>query len=216
MALTQSPLRRASRLVRFDVVQRVAHWSNATLFGVLMFTAVPLYFGSFFGVVLPRHVIEQIHLWCGLCLPAPLVVSLLGPWGRGMRRDARRVNYWTRQEIEWLVSFGRRRLATDKFNPGQKLNALFVVAAIFMMLITGSVLQWFRFFPVPWRTGATFVHDAFAYAIFAAVVGHVVMAFTHPEALRSMVTGRVTKKWAAQHAAAWSLEAEDESADVAG
>lgn len=215
MALAESPVRRTSRLVRFDVVQRVAHWSNATLFGVLMFTAIPLYFGSFFGVVFPRHVVEQIHLWCGLCLPAPFVVSLLGPWGRGMRRDARRVNYWTRREIAWLVSFGRERLATDKFNPGQKLNALFVVAAIFIMLATGSILQWFRFFPVPWRTGATFVHDAFAYAIFAAVIGHVVMALTHPEALRSMVTGWVSKTWAARHAAAWSREAEDESAEVA-
>ncbi len=214
MALAESPVHEASRLVRFDLAQRVTHWCTAALFAVLMFTAVPLYFGSFFGVVLPRHVIEEIHLWCGLCLPVPFVVSLLGPWGRGMRRDARRVNYWTRQEIEWLVSLGRQRIATDKFNPGQKFNALFVVAAIFIMLATGSILQWFRFFPVPWRTGATFVHDAFAYAIFAAVVGHVVMALTHPEALRSMVKGWVTKKWAGQHAAAWSREAEDENTDV--
>ncbi|MGH3733015.1 MAG: cytochrome b/b6 domain-containing protein [Acidimicrobiales bacterium] len=206
MALTESPARTAVRVLRFDGVQRAAHWSNAALFGVLMFTAIPLYFGSFFGVVFPRHLIEQIHLWCGISLAAPLVISMLGPWGRGMRRDARRVNYWTRREINWLLSFGQRPLEADKFNPGQKLNALFVVAAIFIMLVTGSMLQWFRFFPVPWRTGATFVHDAFAYAIFAVVAGHVMMALTHPEALRSMFTGWVSEKWALRHAPAWLKE----------
>lgn len=208
-------MRKASQLLRFDVVQRLAHWSNAALFGILMFTAIPLYFGSFFGVVFPRHIIEQIHLWCGLCLPVPFVISMLGPWGRGMRRDARRVSFWTRQEIEWLLSLECQRFESDKFNPGQKLNALFVVAAIFITLATGSILQWFRFFPVPWRTGATLVHDAFAFAIFAAVIGHVVMALTHPEALRSMVTGRVTKKWAARHAPTWYREADVENPHVA-
>ena len=62
---------------------------------------------------------------------------------------------------------------------GQKLNALFIGAAIVVMLVTGSIMQWFRFFPVPWRTGATFVHDVFALAIFVVVSGHIVVALTH-------------------------------------
>lgn len=213
--MAPSPVRAASRLLRFDAVQRAAHWANAALFGVLMFTAIPLYFGSFFGVVFARHVIEEIHLWCGLCLPLPLVVSLLGPWGRRMRRDVRRFNYWTRQEIAWLLSFGRQPLKADKFNPGQKLNALFVGAAIMIMLVTGSMLEWFRFFPVTWRTGATFTHDAFAYAIFIVVIGHVIMALTHPQSLRSMFTGRVTSKWAERHAPAWLEEESVDGADPA-
>jgi formate dehydrogenase subunit gamma len=89
MTVAPAATRRAARLLRFDRVQRSAHWANAALFGALMFTAIPLYFGSFFGVVLPRHLIEQIHLWCGLALPLPLIVSLLGPWGRSMRRGVR-------------------------------------------------------------------------------------------------------------------------------
>ncbi len=214
MALAEAPSRTATRLLRFDAVQRSAHWANAALFGVLMFTAIPLYFGSFFGIVFPRHVIEQIHLWCGLCLPLPLVVSLLGPWGRRMRRDLHRVNYWTRQEINWLFSYGRRPLDADKFNPGQKLNALFVGAAIVIMLATGSMLQWFRFFPVSWRTGATFVHDTFAYAIFAVVFGHVIMALAHPQSLRSMVTGWVSETWAARHAPAWLREQPEAETDA--
>lgn len=190
-------------LLRFDRVQRAAHWANATLFIVLIATAVPLYFGSLFGVVLPRHLVEMVHLWCGLALPLPIIVSLLGPSGRQMRRDLQRINYWTRDEIHWLTSFGQTALTRDKFNPGQKLNALFTGAVIVVMLATGSVLQWFRFFPVSWRLGATLVHDTFSYLIVIVAVGHILLAITHRDSLRSMLTGRVSEQWARSHAPSW-------------
>jgi formate dehydrogenase subunit gamma len=206
MTTTHPTTQSAIRVLRFDRVQRTAHWANAALFGVLMFTAIPLYFGSFFGVVFPRHVIAMIHLWCGLALPLPIVISLLGPWGRGMRRDVRRFNYWTKGEIRWLRTLGRSSLEADKFNPGQKLNAIFIGAAILVMLVTGSMLQWFRFFSVPLRQGATFVHDLFALAIFVVVIGHIYMAITHSESLRSIFKGWVSESWAKTHAPAWFNE----------
>ena len=214
MTVAPATTRRVARVLRFDRVQRGAHWANATLFGALMFTAIPLYFGSFFGVVLPRHLIEQIHLWSGLALPFPIIISLLGPWGRSMRRDVRRVNAWTRQEIRWLWTRGRSPLEEDKFNPGQKLNAIFVGAAILVMLVTGSMLQWFRFFSVPLRQGATFVHDVFALAIFAVVIGHIYMAITHRDSLRSMFQGWVSEQWAATHAPRWLKELRDGEGSV--
>jgi formate dehydrogenase subunit gamma len=194
------------RLLRFDRVQRSAHWANAILFGVLMATAIPLYFGSLFGITLERHVVAEIHLWTGLALPVPIIISLAGPWGAQMRRDVQRMNYWTAEEVRWLKSLGRTALVADKFNPGQKLNATFIGATIVVMLATGSVLQWFRLFPVPWRTGATFVHDVFALAVFVVVIGHVIMALTHRGSLSSMIRGWVSENWAARHAAAWLQE----------
>ncbi len=198
-------------LLRFDGVQRTAHWVNALFFSVLIFTAIPLYFGSFFGVVFARHVVEEIHLWAGLSLPVPVMVSMAGPWGRRMRSDVRRISCWTRNEIRWLKTFGRSTLEADKYNPGQKANAIFVGAAIVVLFATGYILQWFRFFPVSWRTGATFTHDVFGFAAFAVVVGHVFMALTHPGALRSMIKGTADEKWAARHAAAWLAEERERS-----
>lgn len=209
MSITQAPAR-PLHVLRFDRVQRTAHWVNALLFFSLMFTAIPLYFGSFFGIVFPRHVIEMIHLWSGLALPLPLIISLLGPWGASMRRDIRRINYWTRDEIRWLRTLGKSKLAADKFNPGQKLNAIFVGASILVMLVTGSMLQWFRFFSVSWRSGATFVHDTFALAIFLIVIGHIAMALTHRDALRSIFKGWVSRTWAERHAARWLEESSSE------
>jgi formate dehydrogenase subunit gamma len=205
MSLVQAPTK-TLRVLRFDRVQRGAHWANAVLFFSLMFTAIPLYFGSFFGVVFPRHLIEEIHLWSGLALPLPIIISLIGPWGTAMRSDVRRFNFWTREEIRWVRTLGRSELVADKFNPGQKLNAIFVGASILIMLVTGAMLQWFRFFSVSWRSGATFVHDVFAWAIFFVVIGHVVMALTHRDALRSIFRGWVSQSWAERHAPRWLQE----------
>ncbi len=145
-----------------------------------MLTALPLYFPSISEMVGRRALVANIHVWTGVVLPVPIVISLLGPWGRRMRRDLRRINVWTRDEVRWLQALGYRApKVTDKFNPGQKLNAIFVGASIVVMLATGFVLKWFRFFPVSWRTGATFVHDVLAYAIFAVVLGHILFAVTH-------------------------------------
>lgn len=201
------PLPDAARILRFDRVQRAAHWANAVLFGICILTALPLYFGSIERVV-GRHVlVESIHVWAGIALPVPIVVSLLGPWGRRMRRDVRRINRWTRRELRWLWSLGGDRgLQMDKFNPGQKLNAIFVAGSIVVMLGTGVVLKWVDAFPVSWRTGSTFVHEVLAFLIVIVVVGHLVLAFAHRDALRSMVRGWVTAGWARSHAARWLTE----------
>jgi formate dehydrogenase subunit gamma len=213
MSITQAPAT-SLRVLRFDRVQRGAHWANALLFFSLMVTAIPLYFGSFFGIVLPRHLIEMIHLWSGLALPLPIIISVIGPWGKAMRRDVRRINYWTREEIRWMRTLGRSRLEAGKFNPGQKLNAIFMGASILVMLVTGAILQWFRFFSVSWRSGATFVHDLFAYAIFFVVVGHIVMALTHRDTLRSIFKGSVSRSWAERHAARWLREEQPDHTEL--
>jgi formate dehydrogenase subunit gamma len=207
-----APARLGSRrILRFDRVERAAHWATALGFGVLMATALPLYFVQVEALVGRRALIAEIHTWTGVALPIPLIIALAGPWGTRLRRDVRRCNLWTREEIRWVRTLGTRRLSDpDKFNPGQKLNTLFVAGAIVVMLATGSILKWYRFFPLSWRTGATFVHDVLALVIFVVVFGHVVFALTHRDALRSMIKGWVTEAWARAHAAAWLRQEEEE------
>ena len=106
-----------------------------------------------------------------------------------------------------MKALGRRApRVVDKFNPGQKLNAIFIGGSIVVMLATGIVLKWFQFFPVSWRTGATVVHDFVAFAIAAVVIGHIIFALAHPESMRSMIKGWVTEAWAARYAPAWLQE----------
>lgn len=201
-----------TQLIRFDPVARALHWVTAALFAVVMATAVPLYVGSVAALIGRRALLADIHVWAGVCLPFPLVVSAAGPWGRRLRADLRRLNRWSAEEVAWLTSLGRRAVRRPgKFNPGQKLNSAYTAGAIAVMLGTGSVMRWFTPFPDSWRTGATFVHDVVAVATFAVVAGHVGMALSHPAALSSMLRGRVSRAWAAAHAPAWADETPAES-----
>ena len=196
--------RPTDELSRFDLVERVLHWVTAAMFAVLMLTAVPLYLGSVSSIIGRRVLVANIHTWTGVALPVPLVASLVGPWGRHLREDVRRFSRWTGQELQWLRSLGRHSLSRmGKFNPGQKLNAIFVAGAIVVMLGTGAILRWFGPFPDSWRTGATFVHDVLATAVFVVVAGHIGFALTHRDALRSMFTGRISRRWARRNAPAW-------------
>lgn len=203
------------RVVRFDVAERVAHWGTAILFLVLIATALPLYFAPIEAVVGRRALVAHIHLWAGVALPIPLLVSVVGPWGRRLRRDIRRVNLWSPAEVRWLTTLGRRRFrVTDKFNPGQKLNTLFIAAAIVVMLGTGLMMQWYGLVAIDLRTGATFVHDLMATALVVVIVAHVAVALGHRDALRSIFKGTISEGWAEEHAATWLAELNEEPSPV--
>ena len=79
-----------AQVLRFDRVERLAHWANATGFLVLLLTALPLYFVQVEKLVGRRHLLVEIHVWTGLALPVPLLISLAGPWGARLRADLRR------------------------------------------------------------------------------------------------------------------------------
>ena len=201
-----------ARLIRFDRVERVAHWLTAALVLVLIVTGAILYIPSFSVAIGRRLLIENIHVYVGIAMFVPLIVSLIGPWGRALRRDLASMNRFTKDELSWLRSFGARgRASIGKFNPGQKLNTYGVGALLTMLLLTGVIMRFFNFASVSWRTSATFVHDWFAVFLAALIFGHIVFALTHPGALRSMVSGRVTVRWAKRHAPAWALAAREDA-----
>jgi len=195
------------RLPRFDRAERALHWANAILFGLLLATAALLYVGQLAALVGRRELVRQVHVVSGLLLPVPLILALIGPWRRGVMADLRAFNRFDRDDIRWLRSRGRDpSVRLHKFNPGQKLNAAFVAGSIGLMLATGSIMFWFRPFPLAWRTGATFVHDWTAIAIALVVAGHIWMAVSDSDSLRSMVRGWVPAWWAESHRPRWYTE----------
>ncbi len=205
-------------LARFDRVERAVHWVNAALMAVLGFTGAALYLQPLGQAIGRRALVEDVHVWCGIALPIPLLLAVAGPWGRNLRADLRRFNRWSGSDRLWLrvaLSDRRRRSATQrelrvgKFNAGQKLNAAWTAGAGLLMLGTGLIMRWYHPWPLPWRTGATFVHDWTALSIGVVVIGHIGMALRDPGALGAMWHGRVTRAWAEHHAPAWLEEGRD-------
>jgi formate dehydrogenase subunit gamma len=220
MAATTRPPKseRATPLIRFDAVERVVHWVNAVLFLVLVVTGAALYLQPVGAIVGRRALVQDIHLYCGLALPVPVLVAAAGYWGRSFRRDLGRLNRWSRVDGKWLARAVKARFpmpknitsGVGKFNAGQKLNAAFVAGAGLVMLGTGVIMHWFHPWPLSWRTGATFVHDWIALAIGLVIIGHVGMAVRDPDALKSMFTGRISRRWAEKHAPLWVRELDTE------
>jgi formate dehydrogenase subunit gamma len=209
MAVAASPsrLRPADPpLERFDRTERVVHWVTASLFVALMLTGAALYAGPISTLVGRRDLVRDIHVVAGLALPVALVIGMVGRWGAALRRDLRRLDRWTADDRAWLRRRTRDVARLGKFNPGQKLNATFLGSAIVLMLGTGIVMKWFDAFPLTWRTGATFVHDWVALGVWLAVTGHILLAFRDPDALRSMLRGAISARWARTRRPRWYEE----------
>ncbi len=186
------------------------HWATAALFLTLIVTGAALYVPPLVAIVGRRALIVRIHVDAGLALPVPLLAGVAGPWGKALRRDLHRLNRWSEDDRRWLSLALRRlprsHLRVGKFNAGQKLNAAASLGVMGVMLMTGSIMRWFYFWPLSWRSGATFVHELVAYGFVVAVLAHLYMALTHPHALRSIFTGRVSRAWAERNAKAWVEE----------
>jgi formate dehydrogenase subunit gamma len=177
-------------------------------------TGAALYAGPVSTLVGRRTLMRTVHLLAGLALPVPLVVALVLPRrGRALRADVRRVNRFDAEDRRWLRRRTHSTARSGKFNAGQKLNAAFLVAAGAVLLGTGVMLRWPDRWSVDLRTGATFVHDWFALALAIAVIGHVVIALRDPEALRGMLRGSVSARWARRAHPGWYEETTGRPAD---
>jgi formate dehydrogenase subunit gamma len=197
------------RVVRFDGVERAIHWCNATLFLTLMFTGATFYFSPLSTTIAHREEMKTIHVYAGLLLPIPLLLGVLLPAGRAFRRDLSRLNRWTTDDRRWWSRRVRGRVQLGKFNPGQKLNAVFVGAVIVVMLLTGSVMRWpdtFALHHDDWRRGATFVHDWTFIALGVVVIGHILIALRSPESMQSMLRGSVSERFARREWPRWWAE----------
>ena len=206
---------------RFGLSSRWVHRTTALLFGVCLVTAAVLYIPALSFAVGRRQLVMTVHIYCGLALPFP---ALLGWLSREFRRDTTELNRFTDVDGSWLRAHlvpGATRHARiaavptsgpayvgGKFNAGQKLYAAAIAGSILVFLGTGLIMWFGQELTIPdhYRTGATFVHDLSAFAVFVAVMGHLWMASRDPVARAGLRTGYVPTWWAAAEHPHWDPE----------
>jgi formate dehydrogenase subunit gamma len=204
-----------TQLARFDLVERLVHWSTAIMMLTLIVTGAILYLPALALRVGHRGLIENIHVITGLSLLGPLVLGVVGPWRNRLIKDLCRFDRWGASDFDWFKSGARRSgLPRDKFNGGQKIEAAFLGAAMVAALVTGVIMRFAPSSWITWATGATLVHDALFFAIAAAVIAHISFALSRPDQLVSMVNGRISRAWAKAHAGAWLSEVEVSEVEV--
>jgi formate dehydrogenase subunit gamma len=194
-----------ARILRFTWAERMVHRFTAGLMLVCIATAAILYDGNLSIRVGHRHLVELVHVYCGMALPLPMVLGLLS---RAYRADLSQLNRFTKSDWRWLRWRTRRAVASTvgKFNAGQKLNASLSCGATLVLFGTGILMYFVGLSPLAWRTGATFVHDWFALGVVLLVCGHVYKAVRDAEARRGMRCGSVDARWARNEHPAWAEE----------
>jgi formate dehydrogenase subunit gamma len=194
------------RLVRFGVVQRAVHWTNATLFLFLTVTGFSLYGAPGFRWIGYRGYIKDLHVWIGYALPLPVLFAIFTRAGAQFKDDCKRFARWTVDDSRWWRSGTRATAKVGKFNPGQKLNAVYIGACIIVFPITGTAMRWANVFPLWMRRGADFTHSWFAIFLLVITIGHIVMALARPQAMRAILRGDVDAQWAAHEHPRWHAE----------
>ena len=177
-------------VVRFSRTERVFHWVNAVCFFWLLATGLVLYLPRLSTLVGRRPLMKGMHLWGGIGWVAALaLVALLG--------DRRRLAA-TARELETLEH--------DRFNRGQKVNAI-LSAAFLVLFVVSGLLLWYGERDTRFRWASTVtLHDALLYGSLVLLVGHLYLAVVHPatrHALRGMTRGTVDEEWARRHHPEW-------------
>ena len=91
-----------SGLARFDLVERLVHWSTAIMMLTLIVTGAILYLPALALRVGHRSLVENIHVITGLCLLGPLLLGLAGPWRKRLLKDLRRLDRWRASDFDWF------------------------------------------------------------------------------------------------------------------
>ena len=179
-----------SYVLRFTRTERVLHWVNAAFFLHLTATGLILYVPRLSELVGRRPLLKNLHFWGGIAWVCALaLVFLLGDTRRLLR---------VARELEVLRD--------DRFDVGQKLNAIVQAAFVVLFLVSG-VLLWLGERDTSFRFSSTvLLHDGLLYVALVLFVGHLYLAVVHPatrHALRGMALGTVEEEWARRRHPEW-------------
>ena len=204
MTASSLDARQAATVVRFGRTERALHWLTGGLFFGMLGT------GLFMGRRgLAHQILYASHLAFGGLLVAGVATIVWRGDRRRLRADVREVARLDELDRRWLRSAPSHLLgvtrepAAGRFNAGQKLNSRLTAIVILPGLLLTGVLAAL----LGHHTLAAELHKL-AVIVAAVVVGaHIYMAMLNPRtrgAMRGIVTGRVDRRWAAQHHPRWN------------
>lgn len=216
------------RIKRFNLAERVAHWSQAFAFVVLFLTGSALIFRGY-GALLGAEglrIAGMIHRIIGVSFPIIILAILLLLTPKTTKEWLRSVFSWNMSDVKFLALFPKEFFglkvklpAQGKFNAGEKINSLITIFGSMLMVITGwmLILQ-DRFSPsvIAW---VHLLHASGALLMGAVIIAHAYLALGHPgsrEAINGMISGTVSEKFAKEHHELWYNEVKDTNRVVVG
>ncbi|MFY9139355.1 MAG: cytochrome b/b6 domain-containing protein [Thermacetogeniaceae bacterium] len=199
---------------RFSLMERIAHGTHGIAFVVLLFTGLAMILTSFqpaMKILGGINVTRDIHHIGGAVAVAIVVVGfVLEPKFRGWITYSLKFN---KNDFEHIKGFPVELLGghspyppQGRFNGGEKMNILLMFVSCVVIAITGFIIWFPAVFPqwlVQWSYPA---HSGFALLLAAVFLMHFYLGVLHPDsnrALKGVITGWVSAKFAREHYQQW-------------
>ncbi len=198
---------------RFSTSERVLHWIVTASFFTLLLSGLGLYsrlFNGYFTFFGGGQNAIMIHKIAGVVF---FFSSLYMYFNH--KKD---ISTFDQDDKEWVIKQGGY-LARDpshfnigKYNPGQKLFALYIAAATAVLGVTGVFIWLPASFPRWLVQVSLLTHGLMFVGSIMFVVVHVYLAtIGNPGTIGAMLYGDVKRNWAKKHHPKWYKEASGEN-----
>ncbi|WP_142848119.1 formate dehydrogenase subunit gamma [Telmatospirillum sp. J64-1] len=202
------------KVLRFNSIDRFAHWTIATSFLVLALTGLILTFGR--PLLLPLignsafTALAQAGMAIHNFFSIPFVVGLVLVVALWIKD-----NIPNRSDVAWVKTMGGMlskdggpHVKTGRFNAGQKGMFWSIVLGGLGLAVTGFLLMTpFAFTGIWGMQVIHIIHGVLAALLIAAIIGHIYIGTVGMEgAFDAMGNGQVDENWAREHHAAWYEE----------
>ena len=204
----------AQRLFRYEVYERILHWSMAVTFLFLAITGLVLLFGR--TLLLPWMGQELFSYLASASkeshdFVAPLFLLLLILFCvRFIRR-----NIYQKGDLTWLLRgggiFGKKHVPSNFFNMGEKCIFWMLILVGGIVAASGLVLL----FPIfsqgrEWLELSHIAHSIGAIVMTTVIIGHMYIGSIGMEgAIDGMKTGYCDLNWAREHHDLWAQQCEE-------
>ena len=193
------------KLLRFNPTERFFHWSFAIPVLLMAASGVLIILASLGGVgTLSKEAILFFHTRTGFVLMIlPFLVYLLGD-RRTIQQNLREIFNFSTSDRRWLAMNFINLIKSEvelppegKFNGGQKVNAMMMMALLLTLCVSGVTMLLLK--------GALVanIFHVFAFALFALLLpGHLYLATINPStraAFKGITGGYVEASWLRHH-----------------
>lgn len=201
---------------KYTAMERVFHWGHTVTFLALAMTGMILFFPLLRPLAQGEggYLVRLLHRAMAIAYGTlPLIYIILEP--RRAIMSLKSVFKVSRYDIEWIKGmipyymFGRHEAMApqDRFNTGEKLNAVVIILGSVVFAITG-LLMWFGkgVLPIGAFQAMVVLHDIAMIVTVCMFIVHFFLAVVHPlmwAGLVSMRFGVTSAAYAQEHHALW-------------
>lgn len=195
---------------RYTANERTNHWILAIAFvlaavsGLALFHPALFWLSALLGGGTWTRILHPL-LGLAMALSFALLAAVLWKFNKMERRDWQ----WLRQARDVVNNREERLPEVGRYNAGQKLLFVVLVACVAGLLLSGIVI-WRQYFSMYFSIGVirlgALVHALCAFVLICAVLVHIYAAIWVKGSLGAMTRGTVTPGWAWKHHRAWFRE----------